>query len=108
MELVKISRALARHVDRLSFSEPVTHVYNPLAYAASLHEEYLRRFGGGPKQVLLLGMNPGPFGMAQTGVPFGDVSMVRDWMGLAAKVGKPTREHPKRLVTGLDCERSEV
>ena len=108
MELVRISRALAREVDRLTFAEPVTHVYNPLRYAAPLHEEYLRRYGGGPKPVLLLGMNPGPFGMAQTGVPFGDVSVVRDWLGLDAPVGKPDSEHPKRPVLGLGCARGEV
>jgi single-strand selective monofunctional uracil DNA glycosylase len=108
VDLVRISRALAREVDRLTFAEPVTHVYNPLRYAAGLHEEYLRRYGAGEKPVLLLGMNPGPFGMAQTGVPFGDVSVVRDWLGLAAPVGKPPLEHPKRPIEGLDCPRSEV
>jgi single-strand selective monofunctional uracil DNA glycosylase len=108
VELVRISRALAREVDRLTFADPVTHVYNPLRYAAGLHEEYLRRYGAGPKPVLLLGMNPGPFGMAQTGVPFGDVTVVRDWLGLAATVGKPKPEHPKRPVQGLDCPRGEV
>jgi len=108
VELVRISRALAREVDRLTFADPVTHVYNPLRYAAGLHEEYLRRYGAGPKPVLLLGMNPGPFGMAQTGVPFGDVAVVRDWLGLNAPVGKPALEHPKRPVQGLDCPRGEV
>jgi single-strand selective monofunctional uracil DNA glycosylase len=108
VELIRISRALAREVDRLKFAEPVTHVYNPLRYAADLHEAYLRRYGEGKKAVVLLGMNPGPFGMAQTGVPFGDVAVVRDWMGLSASVGKPPREHPSRPVHGLDCARSEV
>jgi len=108
VELVRISRALAREVDRLTFAAPVTHVYNPLLYAADLHEAYLRRYGAGKKKVVLLGMNPGPFGMAQTGVPFGDVAMVRDWMGLTAAVSRPPREHPSRPVEGLGCARSEV
>ena len=73
-----------------------------------MHEQWLRRFGSGPKRVLFLGMNPGPFGMAQTGVPFGEVTAVRDWLGLNAPVGKPAREHPKRPVQGLACPRSEV
>ncbi len=64
--------------------------------------------GSGRKRVLFLGMNPGPFGMAQTGVPFGEVAMVRDWMGLEGRVGKPSPEHPKRPVDGFACERSEV
>ncbi len=106
--LVEVSRALGRKVDRLRFGPPVTHVYNPLRYAAAIHEAYLDRYGGGPKEVLFLGMNPGPFGMAQTGVPFGDVGIVRDWLGLAGEVGKPPREHPKRPVLGLGCPRSEV
>jgi single-strand selective monofunctional uracil DNA glycosylase len=108
MDLVRISRALGRDVDGLSFGAPVSHVYNPLLYAAPLHEAYLRRYGSTPGAVVLLGMNPGPFGMAKTGVPFGDVATVRDWLGLAGPVGRPHREHPKRPVLGLGCPRGEV
>lgn len=107
-ELVKVSRALSRVVSKLEFGEPVTHVYNPLQYARRSHELYLKRFGGGPKEAVLVGMNPGPFGMGQTGVPFGDVGFVRDWMGIEAPVDRPVDEHPKRQVLGFDCERSEV
>lgn len=106
--LVTISRELARQVGRLRFGPPVSYVYNPLVYAAELHETYLRRYGRPPRSVILLGMNPGPFGMAQTGVPFGDVTMVRDWLNLEGSVGRPDREHPKRPVVGLDCPRGEV
>jgi single-strand selective monofunctional uracil DNA glycosylase len=108
MDLVRISRALARDVGALRFAPPVTHVYNPLAYAAALHEAYLRRYGAGPKAVVLLGMNPGPFGMVQTGVPFGDVAVVRDWLELRGAVSAPPAEHPRRPVLGLDCVRGEV
>jgi len=108
MTLVDISRALSERVARLRFAAPVCCVYNPLEYARAPHEIYLTRYGGGEKEVLLLGMNPGPFGMAQTGVPFGDVTMVRDWLGISAPVAKPQDEHPKRLVLGFDCPRSEV
>jgi single-strand selective monofunctional uracil DNA glycosylase len=108
MTLVEISRALSERVGTLRFAEPVSCVYNPLDYARAPHELYLRRYGGGAKEVLLLGMNPGPFGMAQTGVPFGDVSMVRDWLRLDAPVGKPRDEHPKRPVLGFECRRTEV
>jgi single-strand selective monofunctional uracil DNA glycosylase len=106
--LVDISRALSERVGALRFAEPVCCVYNPLDYARAPHELYLTRYGGGEKEVLLLGMNPGPFGMAQTGVPFGDVTMVRDWLGLVAPVGKPRDEHPKRPVLGFECRRAEV
>src|SRR5947207_5677211 len=106
--LVAAARNLRDAVDRLTFAPPVTHVYNPLRYAWRAHELYLRRYGKTPKRVLFLGMNPGPFGMAQTGVPFGQVAAVRDWLGITAPIDRPPREHPKRPVTGFDCQRSEV
>ena len=108
MDLVAISRRLSRQASRLAFLPPVAHTYNPLQYARAPHEEYLRRYGQGTKEVLLVGMNPGPFGMAQTGVPFGDVGLVRDWLGIEAPVTGPRREHPKRPVLGFGCHRSEV
>jgi single-strand selective monofunctional uracil DNA glycosylase len=106
--LMKVSRALSSRVGQLAFAEPVAYVYNPLDYARTLHEAYLGRFGQAPKEVLLLGMNPGPFGMAQTGIPFGDVAVVRDFLGLEGEVRRPEREHPKRKVDGMACARSEV
>jgi single-strand selective monofunctional uracil DNA glycosylase len=106
--LWRAARKLADDVDALRFAPPVTHVYNPLRYAAEAHREYLRRYAAGPKRVVLLGMNPGPFGMAQTGVPFGEVRLVRDWLGIDVPVGKPEREHEKRPVEGFACTRSEV
>ena len=93
---------------RLRFAPPVSHVYNPLAYAFAMHAEYLRRFAGGRKEVLFFGMNPGPWGMAQTGVPFGEVSIVRDWLRLREPIGVPRPMHPKRPVEGTACRRSEV
>jgi len=106
--LIEAARALCRAVSKLRFGEPVTHVYNPLDYAWPMHEAYLRRYGTGPKRVVFVGMNPGPWGMAQTGVPFGEVDHVRDWLCLNEPVGSPKHAHPKRPVRGLDCERSEV
>lgn len=108
MSLVRISRALTREVRDLTFGPPVAYVYNPLDYARRPHEAYLKRYGESTKEALLLGMNPGPFGMAQTGVPFGDVALVRDWLGISGTVEKPPAEHPKRPVLGFDCPRSEV
>lgn len=107
-DLVQVSRALCRAVSTIELTKPVTHVYNPLEYARRPHELYLKRFGGGSKEVVLVGMNPGPYGMAQTGVPFGDVACVRDWMDIEAKVDQPEREHPKRPIQGFSCRRSEV
>ncbi len=106
--LIQAARRLSRAVDELRFAAPVTHVYNPLAYAARSHRSYLRRFGESRKRVVFLGMNPGPFGMAQTGVPFGEVASVRDWMGIEETVARPANEHPARPVEGFACGRSEV
>lgn len=106
--LVAAARELAAAVDRLKFAAPVAYVYNPLNYAWAPHELYLRQFGAAPKRVIFLGMNPGPFGMAQTGIPFGEIPAVRDWMGISAPVTRPAQEHPKRPVQGFACPRSEV
>lgn len=108
MPLTQIADDLSATVSGLSFSPPITHWYNPLVYAREAHHRYLERYGVGTREVLLLGMNPGPWGMAQTGVPFGEVALVRDWMEIAAPVQRPEREHPKRPVQGFGCLRSEV
>ena len=112
MSLAQISRDLAKGVDRLVFAPPVSHVYNPLVYAWAPHRAYLEKFGQGRKEVLFLGMNPGPFGMAQIGVPFGDIPMVRDFLGVGTgverKVTQPAKIHPKRPVAGFNCTRREV
>jgi len=106
--LIDISAELSARVEELVFPS-VPFVYNPLVYARVPHEAYLERWGEKtPREVLLVGMNPGPFGMAQTGVPFGDVAMVRDFLGIAGPVGRPAREHPRRPITGFACTRSEV
>ena len=106
--LVRTARELADRVDQLVFSPPVSHVYNPLRYAWSPHEHYLRRFGANRKKIVFIGMNPGPFGMVQCGIPFGEITAARDWMGIDALVEKPARENPKRPIEGFACQRSEV
>jgi single-strand selective monofunctional uracil DNA glycosylase len=108
MALVDIAEELRDRVATLSFSAPVSHVYNPLEYAWDAHQSYLSRYGDSPKEILLVGMNPGPWGMAQTGVPFGEVAISRDWLGIETAVGRPVREHPRRPVEGFACARSEV
>ncbi len=108
MELTDIARRLSRRLADLRFDPPVTHVYDPLRYAWQPHAAYLERYGRGTREVVLLGMNPGPFGMAQTGVPFGDATLARDWLGVHGPVEPPVEEHPKRPVLGFDIGRSEV
>ena len=108
MQPTTIVRRLTRNVELLAFRPPVTHVYNPLAYAFDAHKAYLDRYCHPGVDALLLGMNPGPWGMVQTGVPFGEVEVVRDWLGIHSGVQKPKTEHPKRPVDGFECQRSEV
>ncbi len=106
--LLEITDQLVRDLRGLRFGPPVTYVYNPLTYAQAPYRRYLERSGRGKGRVILLGMNPGPWGMAQTGVPCGEVGAVRDWLCIDEPVGKPAAEHPKRPVLGLACSRSEV
>ena len=107
-DLISSADRLAAALRNLEFSQPVACVYRTLDYTWQAHREYLERYGRGQKRVLFLGMNPGPFGMAQTGVPFGEVAAVRDWMGIEAPIEKPAPEHPKRRIEGFECKRSEV
>lgn len=108
MSLSVVFETLNRAIQALRFSEPVTHVYNPLQYARKPHARYLELYGQSGREILLLGMNPGPFGMAQTGVPFGEIDAVRDWLGIDEPVSQPAGMHPKRPIEGFDCSRSEV
>jgi len=106
--IIAAARDLARRADRLRFREPVRWVYNPLLYARQPHEQYLARYAASRTRLVMLGMNPGPWGMAQTGVPFGEVSCVRDWLGIRGDVGEPRQGHPRLAVQGFACTRSEV
>ena len=92
----------------MEFQSPVEYVYNPLDYARRPYEYYLEHYGQGPKEIIFLGMNPGPWGMAQTGVPFGEVEAVRDWLAIDEPVTPPGHIHPKRPVEGFHCRRREV
>ena len=107
-ELTGIYRDLSASLQGLLFGPPTAVVYNPLDYARDPAEQYLARAGAGQKEVVFLGMNPGPWGMAQTGVPFGTVSFVREWMGIEGRVGKPADEHPRRPIEGFGIQREEI
>lgn len=107
-QAISAAKTLSKAVDSLSFGDPVTHVYNPLKYAWKPHQAYLSRLPDHGTRVVFLGMNPGPWGMAQTGVPFGEIAAVRDWIGINEPVKQPDNEHPKRPIEGFACARSEV
>lgn len=106
--LINASGKLVRGIRELSFSGRIAYVYDPLVYAWEPYKSYLQMYAQPPKRVLFFGMNPGPWGMAQTGVPFGEIDAVRGWLGIEKPVGKPPQEHPDRPVLGFDCHRREV
>lgn len=106
--LLAIECILTEKLKYIRFRSPVEYVYNPIEYAFEVHSMYVRKYCQNPKKILFLGMNPGPWGMSQTGVPFGEITMVRDWLKLSGYIGKPDREQPDRKVTGFECARSEI
>lgn len=103
-----ITDQLIKALAPLRFGPPVTHVYNPLIYARPAYGQYLARYGQPSKEIVLVGMNPGPWGMVQTGIPFGDVKSVSEWLGINASIGKPLKMHPKRPIMGFGCPRREA
>jgi single-strand selective monofunctional uracil DNA glycosylase len=107
-DLLAEADALSRALATLRFGGLITHIYNPLEYAREPYRDYLEKFARTRKRVVFLGMNPGPYGMAQTGVPFGEVTLVRDFLGIEGEVGRPENQHQKRPITGFSCVRSEV
>lgn len=107
-KILKAAQQLADELDAIDFSEAVEWVYNPFRYAYESYAAYVKLAVTGPRSVFFLGMNPGPWGMAQTGVPFGEVAAVKEWLQIDAPVSKPDREHPKRPIEGLACKKSEV
>jgi len=106
--LKDITDHLVCELATLNFQGTVKYVYNPLIYARRSYDLYLKRYGAKPKEIILLGMNPGPWGMAQTGIPFGEVNLVRDWLQIEAPINQPEKMHPKRTIQGFACTRSEV
>jgi len=71
-------------------------------------EDYVGKYARSSCEVLLLGMNPGPFGMVQTGIPFGDTDTVNSWLRVKAwsqsDAGSLPEQHPKRPILGSRCE----
>jgi single-strand selective monofunctional uracil DNA glycosylase len=103
-----MAERLKARVKRLRFKAPVKYVYNPLEYAWPVARAYYERYGQAPKEALFVGINPGPFGMGQTGVPFGEIAAVRDYLQLTGDVVAPRKTHSKRPVQGFECPRSEI
>jgi single-strand selective monofunctional uracil DNA glycosylase len=108
MSIIPRTQKFAHELDLLVFSTPVSHTYNPLVYAWDPARKYLEKYALSKKEILIIGMNPGPWGMVQSGVPFGHIPSVKEWMGIDGVVGKPSALHPKRPVDGFACKRGEV
>lgn len=83
-------------------------VYNPLTYALDMHLAYIEKYAIKNTKILFLGMNPGPFGMTQNGIPFGEINFVKDYFNFNCEIKSPKIEHQYRPIEGLGCSRSEV
>lgn len=84
------------------------YVYHPWVYASDPFARFLDTYG--PRQPLdglLLGLNPGPRGMTQTGVPFADPTTAITHLGLTGQVNAPGGTHPGVPVTGFDSKKQE-
>lgn len=59
---------LSQKLLKLDYGPTVEYRYNPVEYAGAPHSKYLSMFCSGHRPLMILGMNPGPWGMSQTGV----------------------------------------
>lgn len=107
-KFIELQRELIQNLKSLNLiSGKVKYMYNPLEYASEPNENFIKKYCTTTKQVLFVGMNPGPNGMCQTGVPFGDPKWVRDWLEITGKVSKPVIECPERNINGLLSKKTE-
>jgi single-strand selective monofunctional uracil DNA glycosylase len=107
-DVLEAGSKLSRGLSRLDFSSVASWVYNPFEYAWEAYCEYVERYLSGKIRGLFMGMNPGPWGMVQTGIPFGEVDAVRNWLKITKQAEPLKSFHPKRPIQGLACKRSEV
>lgn len=106
---LRLSAICDAAIPQLEKKTIVAHATNPLNYAWSHHEQYLHKWGNRCGHTLLLGMNPGPWGMAQTGVPFGATEVAQSFLQIEArKLQTPANAHPKRPIEGMALERQEI
>ena len=67
-QLLAIELQQCVQLKSLKFSQPVEYIYNPIEYAYDMHKNFINKYCKTRKKILFLGMNPGPWGMSQTGV----------------------------------------
>ena len=106
--LIKASRQLATRCAAIEFPADINLIYHPLIYAAAPYEEYLRKFAAGPKRNIFIGINPGPWGMVQTGIPFGEINAVQNYLKIRTAAVAPAVNYPELPILGPTCRRAEV
>ena len=106
--LIKASRRLVQQCALIEFPEDINLIYNPLEYAAAPYEEYLTKFAATPKKNIFIGINPGPWGMVQTGIPFGEVNAVKNYLKIKKAPQTPMTMNPVLPILGQSCSRAEV
>ena len=52
----EITDKLVKQLCLMHFSDPVTHVYNPLIYARNGYDRYIQRFGATTRSIVMVGM----------------------------------------------------
>ena len=67
---IRLKEDVEKFADKMILERSVEAIYNPLSYAWNPHKAFIELGGGGGAKTLLLGMNPGPHGMGQMGIPF--------------------------------------
>lgn len=87
-----IESSLADDLVNIEFESDskVKFVLNPLDYAFDPHMKFLTKYLVGPRRVLFVGLNPGPWGMCQTGIPFGDVGQCKDFLNITGLISGST------------------
>jgi single-strand selective monofunctional uracil DNA glycosylase len=82
--LISAASNLCDAVNALTFSKPVTHVYNPLDYAWESHKLYLTKYADSTKKVVMLGMNPGGY---VDFLPFSPKALIPSPLSISANPG---------------------
>ncbi len=74
-------------------------IWNPGLYGETWHARFRRLYRPGQHPLVVFGLNPGPYGMAQTGIPFTDIRrLVSALPDLAAELrGRGERVEPPGL-----------
>jgi Uracil DNA glycosylase superfamily. len=86
MSLEAITREFCLATEELfPFKEEMISV-NVFSYAIDPFLEYLEKAERGSVRTLYLGMNPGPYGMYRTGIPFCDFVTKREFLKITASV----------------------